>query len=236
MCCRFTLFHSDEELDEWFELHERIFGFPARYNIAPSQPIAVVLEHEGSRVLDACRWGLVPFWAKSADIGNKLLNARLESAAEKPAFKHALAKRRCLIPADGFYEWRRGGKQSQPMYVHRPDGTLFAFAGLWEEWQAPDGSPLRSCTILTREANKFMQPIHERMPVIVPREHHAAWLDHTRRPTELMRLLEDAPELEAYPVSKEVNNAQADSPALIQQVIEAVTPTTLSLWDEPILN
>src|SRR5690242_16933391 len=136
MCGRFTLHHSQDEVVERFEISDIFFNFGARYNIAPSQNVAVITG-EKDRVLSGYKWGLVPFWAKDAAIGNKMINARAETLVEKPAFRQALVKRRCLIPADGFYEWRQQGKSKQPVYLHLRNRELFAFAGLWEEWQDP---------------------------------------------------------------------------------------------------
>jgi putative SOS response-associated peptidase YedK len=148
MCGRYTLGHSVDEVVERFSVQQLSLEMPPRFNIAPTQPVAVVTQN-GTRVLDGYRWGLVPSWAKDINIGNRMINARAETLAEKPVFKSALLRRRCLIPADGFYEWKREGTgkgaRKQPMRVHHKDNYIFAFAGLWDEWQAPDGSPIRSC-------------------------------------------------------------------------------------------
>jgi len=218
MCGRFTLTQPASVVAERFGVQFALFEFAPRYNIAPSQPVAVVMQN-GERRLEACQWGLVPFWAKEPEIGNRLINARAETLAEKPAFKYSLARRRCLIPADGFFEWRKEGNRRTPVYILRRDGGLFAFAGLWDEWQSPDGSPLRTCTIITTEPNALIAPIHNRMPVILHPENEALWLDTSQRePTRLLSLLKPYPteELEAYAVSTHVNNPNNDDPLCIQ--------------------
>lgn len=218
MCGRFALTRSAEEVAARFGAQQVLFQFGPRYNIAPSQPIAVITQ-EGERILQAMRWGLVPFWAKDPSIGNRLINARAETLLEKPSFKYAFTRRRCLVPAAGFYEWRKENGRRTPVYIRRRDGGLFAFAGLWEEWQSPDGSPLRTCTITTTEPNALIAPIHHRMAAILRPEDEALWLDHSLRDTKrLMAMLQPCPaeELEAYAVSPRVNNPANDDPACIQ--------------------
>lgn len=218
MCGRFTLTQSAQAVAERFGVQLVLFKPAPRYNIAPSQPIAVIMQN-GERRLEACQWGLVPFWAKDPEIGNRLINARAETLAEKPAFKYSLTRRRCLIPADGFYEWRQEGNRRVPVYIRRRDGALFAFAGLWDEWQSPDGSPLRTCTIITTEPNALIAPIHNRMPAILKPEHEALWLDTSLKdPIQLLTMLRAYPEaeMEAYPVSPRVNNPRNDDPLCIQ--------------------
>ncbi|MDW8105641.1 MAG: SOS response-associated peptidase [Armatimonadota bacterium] len=218
MCGRFALTRPAEEVAVRFGAQQVLFQFGPRYNIAPSQPVAVIT-HEGERILQAMRWGLVPFWAKDPSIGNRLINARAETLLEKPSFKYAFTRRRCLVPADGFFEWRKEDGRRSPVYIRRRDGGLFAFAGLWEEWQSPDGSPLRTCTIITTEPNALIAPIHHRMAVILRPEDEALWLDHSVREVKrLMALLQPYPaeELEAYPVSPRVNNPAHDDPSCIQ--------------------
>lgn len=218
MCGRFTLTQSTQAVAQRFGVQFVLFECLPRYNIAPSQPVAVVLQNGGRR-LEACRWGLVPFWAKDLEMGSRLINARAETLAEKPAFKYSLARRRCLIPADGFYEWRKEGNRRIPVYIRRRDGGLFAFAGLWDEWQSPDGSPLRTCTIITTEPNALIAPIHHRMPAILKPEHETLWLDPSlKEPTQLLAVLQAYPEteLEAYPVSARVNSPNHDDPSCIQ--------------------
>jgi putative SOS response-associated peptidase YedK len=224
MCGRYTLGHSVEDVIERFSVQQLSLDMPPRYNIAPTQPIAVVTQN-GTRVLDGYRWGLVPSWAKDLSFGNRMINARAETLAEKPVFKSALLRRRCLVPADGFYEWKREGSgksaRKQPMRVHHRDNGLFAFAGLWDEWQAPDGSPIRSCTIITTAPNELMSGIHDRMPAILRREDEEAWLhapgeDKYDLPPLLAMLRPYADgELATHPVSTQVNSPVFDAPTCI---------------------
>lgn len=220
MCGRFTLTQSTSVVAERFGAQWVLFEFPPRYNVAPSQPVAVIVQN-GGRKLDAYRWGLIPFWARDPEIGNRLINARVETLSEKPAFKHSLVRRRCLIPADGFYEWRKDGNRRTPIYIRRRGGELFAFAGLWDEWQSPDGSPVRTCTIITTEPNALIAPIHNRMPAILRPEQEAIWLDPAiKDPARILSLLAPYPaeELEAYPVSTHVNNPSHDDALCIQPI------------------
>ncbi len=187
-----------------------------RYNIAPTQAVIVVGD-DGKRYLKAMRWGLIPSWAKDPSIGNRMINARVETLAEKPAFRAGLKKRRCIIPADGFYEWQKLGKIKQPMRIVLKTREAFGFAGLWEHWRSPDGEEILSCTIITTEANELLKAVHERMPVILTRDAEAAWLDPKTQDVEkLLPLLKQYPaeEMEFYPVSRDVN-----SPGLIYRGI-----------------
>ena len=169
MCGRFVLMTPGRSLAKRFGLEE-VPDLEPRYNIAPTQMVAMIrLDRDTlQRRLVLVKWGLIPFWAKDSSIGNRLINARAESAAEKPAFRSAFKSRRCLVPADGYYEWKkRKGGQKQPYLARNADGSPFAFAGLWERWQAPEDEIIESCTILTTDANDLTQPIHDRMPVIL---------------------------------------------------------------------
>jgi putative SOS response-associated peptidase YedK len=189
-----------------------------RYNIAPTQTVIVVSD-DGTRTLTEMRWGLIPSWAKDSAIGNRMINARAETVATKPAFRVALRKRRCLIPADGFYEWQPVGRRKQPVYITLKSREPFSFAGLWESWTAPDGQEIKTCTIITTEANDLLKAIHDRMPVILTREAEAVWLDPTiQDPEGLLPLLGPYPaeEMEAYPVSTQVNNTAHDGQECIQ--------------------
>ena len=193
--------------------------FEPRFNVAPTQPIAVVRLRPGStppqRELTPLRWGLIPGWAKDPSIGNRLINARSETAAAKPAFRAAFRRRRCLIPADGFYEWKRQGKAKQPWFIQMADEHLFGMAGLWETWEGPDNSLIESCTILTTEPNALMEPIHDRMPVILPREAYDKWLGSEPDSSEsLQRLLVpyDASRMKVHPVSTFVNRPTNEGP------------------------
>ena len=230
MCGRFTLYHTREEIEERFAA-EMVPNVAAetepRYNIAPTQTVlAVIQERGGARLLDGFHWGLIPSWAKDPGIGSRMINARAETLAEKPSFRTALSRRRCLIPADGFYEWQdappaEGSSRKPPktpMHLHLTGSGLFAFAGLWDEWHAPDGSPLRSCTIITTSPNAVAAPIHDRMPVILTPEDDALWLDPAMTDTaSLLSLLLPYPAalMDAYAVSRAVNTPTVDEIGLI---------------------
>jgi putative SOS response-associated peptidase YedK len=198
---------------------------PPRWNVAPTDPVYAVAEHKGRRQLGAFRWGLVPFWARDTSVGSRLINARAESVVTKPAFRRAFERRRCLLPADGFYEWQRlpGGRR-QPWFVHRADGAPMAFAGLWEVWRDPadpDAEPLRSCTIVTTEANELLAPVHDRMPVVLSPGDWDRWLDPDRHDVEELRALlvpADPRQFELYQVSTRVNKVTEDGPDLVAPV------------------
>ncbi|MCA3749441.1 MAG: SOS response-associated peptidase [Rubrobacter sp.] len=217
MCGRYTLVTPVEELAERFGVEGRLPELPPSYNVAPGRGVAAVVAEGGRRRLEVLRWGLVPPWADDPSIGDRMINARAETVASKPSFRRAFRERRCLIPADGFYEWQRldGGKQ--PYYVRRKDGAPFAFAGLWEIWRR-EGEEIRSCTILTTEANGLLGGIHDRMPVIVPPDLYGLWLEGGAEREELDAVLRPYPgdDLEAYPVSRLVNNPANDDPRCIE--------------------
>jgi putative SOS response-associated peptidase YedK len=219
MCGRYVVTTPGEVLAELFELDEKPHLVP-RWNVAPTQEVAIVRARpEGGRELAMARWGLVPFWAKDRAIGNRLINARAESLAEKPAYRDSFKKRRCLVVADGFYEWQKVDGRKQPWLLRLRDGGPFGFAGLWSLWRdKASGEELESCTIVTTSPNELAAPIHDRMPVILPRERHAEWLDPAAEPSSLAALLEPFPaaEMEAYPVSTWVNAPQHDDPRCIE--------------------
>ena len=226
MCGRFTLHTSPEQLAEHFDLEETP-PLAARYNIAPTQPVAIVRpdREANSREWALVHWGLIPSWAKEPGIGARMINARGETVAEKPSFRAALRRRRCLLPADGFYEWKKEGRSKQPFHIRLRSQEPFAFAGLWETWTAPDGSELQSCTLITTEANELMATVHDRMPVILAPEDYAQWLGtgkdaDARELDQLQHLLRpfDAELMEAYPVSQQVNNPQVEGPACIAPI------------------
>lgn len=234
MCGRFTLFALLEQIIERFEVQIIEKEVPLSYNIAPSQLVDVIAIRDGVRVLSAFRWGLVPSWSKGPSSGAPLINARSETLAIKPSFRPAFLQRRCLIPATGFYEWQGQGKAKQPMFIQAPDSELFAFAGLWEEWRSPDGSILRSCCIVTTEANDDICDIHERMPVILRPEDEAAWLAPScQHIPKLQSLLQpyrnDA--LTFYPVSTLINSPGYNSAACLERFdAEAVVEEQPSLF------
>ena len=219
MCGRFTLFEPDKVLSKEFGVSS-IPPLSSRYNIAPSQAVAAVraaLAGSG-RELALLRWGLIPSWSKDPAIGNRLINARAETAHEKPSFRNAFRRHRCLIPANGFYEWQRQERGKQPFFVHMRDKRLFAFAGLWDRWESPDAGVIETCAILTTAANTVLALIHDRMPVILPPGEYARWLDPALQDTEsLAPLLVPFPpeEMLAFPVSTRVNTPSTDDEGCI---------------------
>ncbi len=226
MCGRFTQVQSPAALVEAFGLDEEpppLTG--ARYNIAPSQLVAAVrvTEPGGARMLAPLRWGLVPAWADSPAIGNRLINARSEQAAEKPAFRAAFAARRCLIPADGFFEWEKRREGREPYYFTLREGGLFGLAGLWERWRGADGAAIESCTILTTAANELVGRVHDRMPVILEPRNYERWLDpgfDQRAALEAMLGPYPAEKMACRAVSRIVNSPQADHPGCIEPLAE----------------
>ncbi|MEO0406135.1 MAG: SOS response-associated peptidase [Cyanobacteria bacterium P01_A01_bin.135] len=214
MCGRFTLRASGEAIAAAFDLNE-VPDVEPRYNIAPSQSVlAVTTSDRQTRYL---RWGLVPHWAKDIKIGYRLINARAETAAEKPSFRQAFRRRRCLVLADGFYEWQRPTTdRKQPFYFYQPHQPPFGFAGLWETWQDPDNQPLQSCTLLTGPANDDVASVHHRMPIILAPEAYDLWLDAETPVPALQKFLSEyqAQPLLAHPVSTAVNSPRQDSPEL----------------------
>ncbi|HZS06723.1 MAG TPA: SOS response-associated peptidase [Blastocatellia bacterium] len=224
MCGRFTQHHTEDEIIERFAISDVRFHPAPRYNIAPTQLITAITPSRDGRQLTSLRWGLIPRWAKDTKLASNMINARAETIADKPAYRTPLAKQRCLIPADGWFEWKTTAHGKQPHYFRRRDGGLFALAGLWDEWQDktdPGSEPLRTCAIITCEANELSAPIHQRMPVILRPEVEAIWLDpKPGNPLQLADLLAPYPdsELEVFPVSRAVNSPSFDQPDLIAEV------------------
>lgn len=218
MCGRFTLSSPGEIVADLFHLGE-VPELTPRFNVAPTQRVAVVVAPEPDRrKLVGMRWGLVPSWAKDVKIGARMINARSETVATKPAFRSAFKRRRCLVVADGFYEWKRVGKAKQPFHIRMADGSPFGMAAVWEVWQPSDGERVVSCSVLTTTPNPLVADVHDRMPVILPPERHAVWLDTdlTDRDT-LSALLRpyDADAMCAAPVDRRVGNVRNDDPGLI---------------------
>lgn len=247
MCGRFVSSSNADEIAGYFDVDqvsEQALEHPANYNTAPTTDVFVVYSDGSTRRLDTFHWGLVPRWAKDLKIGSRLINARAETVAEKPSFRSAFKKRRCIVPADGFYEWTKpeGGSRKQPWYIQRPDGEPFAFAGLWEEWtgslptaadrgDSDTGSggdagdqreqvTVRSSTIITGEANEKMAELHDRMPIILPASAWEEWLDPATDPARAAKLLVPAPKdlITFHPVSTEVNNVRNKGEQLTAEV------------------
>ena len=223
MCGRFAGFRPLEELIDHFPIDACKVEVAENCNVAPSQEVLAIARYEGVNHLVRFHWGLVPFWAKEKGIGNRLFNARSETAAAKPSFRTAFRKRRCLILADGFFEWKGDKGNKQPMFLTLPDGRPFAFAGLWETWDnhGKESPPYRSCTILTREASDSVRPIHHRMPVILKPDAYDAWLDpangDARALQEIIQNLSHT-ELKSVPVSKQINSIRNNSRENLRQI------------------
>lgn len=224
MCGRFTLHASPEQIAAQFDVAEPE-QLADRYNIAPTQPVGIVrLDRAGTeREWALVHWGLIPSWSKDPSIGAKMINARGETVAEKPSFRAALRRRRCLVPADGFYEWKRTGSSKQPYYIRLSSHESFAFAGLWEIWTGPDGSELQSCTVITTGPNELMEKLHDRMPVMLAPDDYADWLGNgkdadAKEVERLQHLIRpfDADLMEAFPVSTAVNSPMHEGASLIK--------------------
>jgi putative SOS response-associated peptidase YedK len=223
MCGRFAGYRKLEELKEFFPIDRSACEVVASYNVAPSQEVLVVFNHQGENWLDKFHWGLVPFWAKDPDIGNRMINARSETVAEKPAFKNAFKKNRCLIIADGFYEWKGTKGQKQPMFITVLDKKPMAFAGLWETWKRQDlqNAPYRSCTIITVAACEAMRDIHHRMPAILKPDLYQQWLDPQNQDVGRLKVILQKgliTDLVSYPISKQVNSTRNNDPSCIEPV------------------
>jgi len=217
MCGRYSLVADLGELARRFEFDGDWLAFESAYNIAPTQDVLTVVGGETRRG-GFMRWGLVPWWAKDLSIGSRMINARAETVAERPAFRDALRHRRCLVIADGFYEWQRTGARKRPMRVVMRTGEPFAFAGLWSTWKGPDGNRIASCAIITTTTNDLLRPIHDRMPAILPRHMEEFWLDPAvDDPNMLASALTPYPDdaMEAYEVSDVVNSSANDGPEVI---------------------
>ena len=216
MCGRFALISDGRTLAEHFGV-EISFALAPRYNIAPSQPLLVVRDDNGTRLVDHLSWGLVPSWSKDASASRRPINARAETVTEKPSFRNAYRRRRCLVPADGYYEWTKTEAGKQPVYIHPVNPGPLAIAGLWEYWER-DGSAIVSCALLTCAANTGISAIHHRMPVLIPPEEYTRWLDHSDERSLPDDLLVPAASgrLAFHPVSKRVNSPGHDSAACIE--------------------
>jgi len=215
MCGRYKLSRRKQVVEEYFDAASSEEDWSPRYNVAPTQPIPVIRQHpkEPIRELSLMRWGLIPSWAKDASGAARMINARSETASTKPAFRDALKSRRCLIPADGFYEWLRTGKSKQPYCFEVNDGELFAFAGLWERWKNPSGEWIKTCSILTTTPNAVTAPVHDRMPVILDTDGYDLWLDpgmtNLDAASDLLKPF-DARLMRSFPVSTRINSVVND--------------------------
>ena len=223
MCGRFTLTAPAEIIAEAFLLQDVPASLSPRYNVAPTQQVPVIVQEGGTRRLDLVRWGLIPSWAKDPAIGSRMINARGESLADKPSFRSALRKRRCLVLADGFFEWQKEGRKRLPVYFRLRSRRPFAFAGLWERWRSPDGEEVRSCTVITGEPNELVRTVHDRMPAMLRPEAEDAWLSPVLPvPDGVPDLLVPYPAnlMEALPVSTVVNSPKNDIPECIEPLSE----------------
>lgn len=227
MCGRYRLSRRKQVLEEHFDSVSGMEDWNARYNIAPTQPVPVIRQNpkQPVRELSLFRWGLVPRWAKDPSVAARMINARSETASTKPAFSDALKSRRCLVLADGFYEWQQTGKVKQPYCFEINDGELFAFAGIWDRWKDASGKPLETCSILTTTANTVMSSVHDRMPVILSRDSYDLWLDpgmnNVAAAADLLRPY-DARLMRCYPVSSRINSAVNDDEECSRRVESAV--------------
>jgi len=216
MCGRFSLTVTEAELNLRFELEGGVAPYVPRYNGAPSQALAVITSDQPHKI-SYLRWGLIPHWAKDISIGNKMINARAEALTEKVSYRNLLFSKRCLVPADGFYEWQQDSAK-QPYRIFVKDTSVFAMAGLWEVWKSPEGQIVDSFTIITTAANDFMKPLHRRMPVILKSADEKIWL-HSKNSTEVLSLLKPFPpeDMDAYPVTKLVNSPRNEGPEVLEK-------------------
>lgn len=222
MCGRFTITVTLEELIAHYLIDDsKIATLKPNYNVAPMHNVPAVIASDAGKRMGELRWGLVPFWAKDEKIGSKMINARAETVADKPAFKRLLKTKRCIIPADGFYEWKKDGTSKQPYRILMSDGSLFSFAGLYDTWEDPEGKKLNTCTIITTTPNSLMEDIHDRMPVILRPEDEADWLGRDNDDVEsLLKLLKpyDAAKMRAYKVPSAVGNVRNNSKDLLEDI------------------
>lgn len=225
MCGRFSLVTDPNQLVLRFELDDIPFEWQIRYNIAPGQLIPAIIEDRGKRRIGHLRWGLIPTWAQDQKIGGKMINARAETLHEKPAFRRLLERKRCIIPADGFYEWKQTGRSKQPMRIMMKSGEPFSFAGLYDTWTSPDGEKVHTCIIITTSPNEVAATIHERMPVILRREDEQIWLNRELYDLKLLQSLMtpyEAEQMKAYAVPASVGSPKNDGPECIQAITDPV--------------
>lgn len=215
MCGRFALYSSFQAIKDYADILNEIEQLNANYNVTPGQEIPIIHKNNNKNVLKYCKWGLIPFWVKDEKIGYNLINTRCETIAEKPSFKYAFQKRRCLIPANGFYEWKKSDKQ--PFYIRLKSRELFTFAGIWEIWKSPSGKPIYSCSIITTSPTNSIKEIHHRMPVILSKEQENIWLNDNSK-ADLQDLLQPYSnnEIQIYAISRDVNSVKNNYPELIE--------------------
>jgi len=233
MCGRYRLTAKERWLSNYFNIDPEDLDWAARWNVAPTQEVATIRQDAKlpKRKFSLMRWGLIPYWSKDSSFAASTINAASETVVDKPAFREPLRRRRCLLPADGFYEWKRiGPKQKQPYNIGMADDGVFAFAGLWDRWNGPEGKTIESCTILTTNANPLLKPLHDRMPVILHRDDYDRWLDpgitDPARVTDLLRPF-DGRLMRIYPVSETVNRADSEGPECAQEVAPATEQRSL---------
>lgn len=223
MCGRFTFAVKPDEIIYRFGLDSIPFDILPRYNIAPGENISAIIEDKGQRRIGQLRWGLVPSWAPDARGGYKMINARAETLTEKPAFRRLFERKRCIIPADGFYEWQQRPSGKQPMRIMMRNGEPFAFAGLFDTWSSPEGEKINTCTIITTRPNEVVRDIHDRMPVIIRKEDESIWLNRERYDAALLQSLlvpYDSAQMRAYPVSSMVGSPKNDMPECIKEITD----------------
>ncbi len=214
MCGRYILSASPQDIMAHFDVHE-VPAFAPRWNVAPTQVVPVVREtQDGARECVLLRWGLIPFWSKDPSIGSRMINARAESCTDKPAYRNAFRKRRCLVPVTGFYEWKPEGKWKQPYVFRLRDERVFALGGLWEQWKSPEGDAVQTFTIVTTNANEALAPYHDRMPLVIARRDYEEWLS-SPTPGELLKPFGEGA-FEVFPVSRRVNNVGNDDAGLVE--------------------
>lgn len=221
MCGRYNLIHT-QHLAKRFNVKQAPKDLKPNYNVAPGQQLPIIVNHGNGNEIEFAKWGLIPVWAKDVNIGYKMINARAETLEEKSTWKRPFHKQRCIVPASGFYEWRKFGKEKQPFCIHVPSADLVGFAGLYDIWKDAEGYPIISYTIITTTANKLVEPIHDRMPVILSPEAEDAWLDPAANDNIgfLEQLLRPYPhnQMNAYPISTEVNKPQNNNVEITQEV------------------
>ncbi|MDA0988755.1 MAG: SOS response-associated peptidase [Chloroflexi bacterium] len=222
MCGRYSLAADIEGLEDRFDFRATELTYRARFNVAPTQQVLTVTNNGLENQAQLMKWGLIPFWAKDPSIGNRMINARAETVGESRVFRQAFQSRRCLVIADGFYEWMKVGNSKVPMRIILTSGEPFGFAGLWETWKSVDGEPVQSCTIMTTSSNELMEPIHNRMPVILPKGAESIWLDQGQRDKDTLASLlipYASTEMEVYPVSTLINSPKNDVPDIIARAV-----------------